>query len=102
MTKAQKTYWFNAYADQFMSWMRDNIYAPTLRFYLKNKVLGFGITLALLVLTLGSMGGGIIKFSFFPQIASDRLQISLKMPQGTNEAVADSIITHIENQAWIR
>jgi len=78
LTKAQKTYWFNAYADQFMSWMRDNIYAPTLRFYLKNKVLGFGITLALLLLTLGSMGGGIIKFSFFPQIASDRLQISLK------------------------
>ena len=100
LTKAQKTYWFNAYADQFMSWMRDNIYAPTLSFYLKNKVLGFGITLGLLVLTLGSMGGGIIKFSFFPQIASDRLQISLKMPQGTNEAVADSIIAHIENQAW--
>ena len=47
------------------------------------------------------MGGGIIKFSFFPQIASDRLAINLKMPQGTNESVADSIISHIEDKAWL-
>ena len=56
LTKAQKTYWFNAYADQFMSWMRDNIYAPTLRFYLKNKVLGFGITFGPTCIDLGING----------------------------------------------
>ena len=101
LTKAQKTYWFNAYSDKMMSWMRDKLYAPTLEYFLQNKVLGFGITFALLILTIGSMGGGIIKFSFFPQIASDRLAINLKMPQGTNESVADSIISHIEEQAWL-
>jgi multidrug efflux pump subunit AcrB len=100
LSKDQKTYWFNKYADQFISWMRDKVYGPYLEFFLKNKFLGFAVPVTLLMLTLGSMGGGIIRFTFFPPIASDRVTITLKMPQGTNENLTDSLITKIENAAW--
>lgn len=100
ITDSQKSYWFNIYADKFMSWMRDKLYAPYLRFFIKNKLLGFSIPIAILLLTFGSIGGGIIRFTFFPQIASDRVSITLKMPQGTNERITDSLITMIEKASW--
>ena len=100
LTKEQRTYWFNARADQFMSWMRDKLYGPFLHFFLHNRFLGFAIPLMFLILTIGSIGGGIIRFTFFPQIASDQINITLKMPQGTHESVADSIISIIEEATW--
>ena len=101
LSQDQKTLWFNKYADQFISWMRDTIYAPYLKFFLKNKFLGFAVPVTLLMLTIGSMGGGIIRFTFFPPIASDAVSINLTMPQGTNEKLTDSLITKIEAAAWL-
>jgi multidrug efflux pump subunit AcrB len=99
LSSAQKTYWFNKIADQSISWLRDRLYVPLLQFFLKNRVLGFAIPIFLLLLTIGSIGGGIIRVTFFPQIASDRIAISLNMPQGTHESITDSIISHIETVA---
>lgn len=100
LSKEQKTYIFNRYADQFIGWVRDKLYAPVLIFFLNHRVLGFAIPSFLFLLTIGSIGGGIIRVTFFPQIASDRISVSLKMPQGTHESITDSIIAHIENVAW--
>ena len=100
LTSKQTSYWFNKKADNFMSWMRDNIYGPYLKFFLQNRILGFAIPITLLVLTVGSIGGGIVRFTFFPQIASDRVTVTLKMPQGTNEKITDSLISVIEQAAW--
>lgn len=100
LSKEQKTYAFNRVADQFMAWVRDKVYGPVLVFFLNNRVLGFAIPIFLFLLTIGSIGGGIIRVTFFPQIASDRISVSLKMPQGTHESITDSIISHIETVAW--
>jgi multidrug efflux pump subunit AcrB len=58
------------------------------------------IPITLLAVTIGAMGGGIIRQTFFPSIASDRVVITLKMPQGTNENITDSLIQRIEDAAW--
>ncbi|UXP31917.1 efflux RND transporter permease subunit [Reichenbachiella agarivorans] len=100
LSKDQKTYVFNKYADQGMNWFRDKVYVPFLTFFLHHKVLGFGIPIFLLALTFGSMNAGIIRSTFFPQIASDRVTIELVMPQGTHESITDSISTAIEQIAW--
>ncbi|MBT8235287.1 MAG: efflux RND transporter permease subunit, partial [Bacteroidia bacterium] len=89
----------NKWGDNFMAWMRDNLYSPTIRFALENKILAFAVFLGALILTFGSIGGGIIRTSFFPRIASDRVAIELQMPNGTNEVLTDSIITMIESKA---
>lgn len=89
----------NKAGDRFMAWMRDNLYSPTIRFALEHKILAFAVFLGALILTFGSIGGGIIRTSFFPRIASDRVAIELQMPNGTNEVVTDSIISMIEEKA---
>jgi multidrug efflux pump subunit AcrB len=90
----------NKFGDRLMNFQRDKLYAPSLRFALKNKFISFSIFLALLILTAGSIGGGIIRTTFFPNISSDRVEINLTMPQGTNEGITDSLASVIENATW--
>lgn len=91
----------NQKSDKVLGQFRDAFYVPFLRFFLKNQLLGFAIPLALLIFSIGAIGGGIVNMSFFPRIASDRVTINLKMPQGTNEAITDSIISSIEEKVWL-
>jgi multidrug efflux pump subunit AcrB len=82
-----------------MKWLRDKVYSPVLRFGLNYKILTFSFFVVFVILTLASFQGGIIRGAFFPQIASDRIAITLNMPNGTNEKVTDSSISYIENKA---
>jgi len=91
----------NRTADKWLMKLRDVVYVPYLRFFLKNKFLGFAIPVALLIFSIGAISGGIVGTAFFPRIASDRISVNLKMPQGTNEMITDSIITSIEDKVWL-
>ena len=100
LQKGTKPYKFNLKAEQFMNFLRDNLYEPVLNFFLRYKLIGFAIMLGLLIFTIGGISSGIIRTTFFPQIASDRVQITLNMPQGTNENVTDSLISNLEKSVW--
>lgn len=91
----------NMYADKFLVFCRDKIYGPYLNFFLKNRFLGLAIPFALLILSFGGIQSKIVRTSFFPNMASDRVAINLAMPQGTNEMITDSIISSIEEAAWL-
>ncbi|WP_010178781.1 efflux RND transporter permease subunit [Aquimarina agarilytica] len=91
----------NTYGDRFMNACRDKIYSPVLDFVLSYKILALGILVSFLVLTLGAIGGGIIGVTLFPSIASDRVLIELEMPKGTNVKTTDSIISMIEQKAFL-
>ena len=91
----------NKLGDSLMQSLRDNIYQPTLKFSLNNRFLVLTVFVAFFSMTIGSFGGGIIRTSFFPSIASDRISISLVMPNGTNERITDSIISLIQTKAKI-
>lgn len=90
----------NAVAEKGMNFIRNRFYAPTLRFVLNNRLFSIAILFVFFILTIGSIGGGIIKVSLFPDIASTRISINLKMPQGTNVKYTDSIISMIEEKTW--
>ena len=100
LKKGGTSFTINNLADKFIDWMRTNIYEPLLRFFLTYKVLGFAIPIAILMVTLGAIEGGIIRTTFFPTVASELVQVNLKMPQGTAENQTDSILTVIEQRAW--
>lgn len=94
-----KLRYINAFGDFIMKWLRDKVYSPVLRFGLNYKILTFSFFVVFVILTVASFQGGIIRGAFFPQIASDRVAITLNMTNGTNEKVTDSIISYIESKA---
>ena len=91
----------NKNADIFLNKFRDGYYVPFLKFSLNNKVFIFCMFIASLLISVSALKGGVIKSSFFPRVASDRIQISLNMPQGTNESITDSLISSIEEKVWL-
>ncbi|MGB7841832.1 MAG: efflux RND transporter permease subunit, partial [Salinimicrobium sp.] len=90
----------NRVGDRIMVFQRDKIYSPVLKFVLNNQLFSLGILFAVLILTIGSIGGGIIRVTLFPSIASDRVSIDLLMPEGVNPQRTDSIISMVEAAAW--
>lgn len=90
----------NVVGDRIMSFLRDRIYAPVLRFSLKNQIFSLSIFLALFIITIGAIGGNIVRITLFPSIASDRVFIDLLMAEGVNPEKTDSIISYIEKAAW--
>jgi len=94
-----KLRYINTFGDSIMTWLRDKLYSPILRFALNYKFLTFSFFIVFLILTKASFEGGIIRGAFFPRIASDNVRITLNMPNGTNEKVTDSIISFIEQKA---
>ncbi len=91
----------NKIGDKIISFLRDGMYSRVLRFSLNNRFLSLAIGFSILILTVGAIGGGMIRTSFFPQLASDRVSVTLKMPEGTPGYVTDSILTAIESKAWL-
>lgn len=100
LSKDQKTFAFNRWADKILYWLRDKLYMPSLKFALRFKLPLLGLMIALLAITGGSVGGGIIKSTFFPVISSDKVDIILNMPQGANPEDTDSLLSIIEKAAW--
>ncbi|MFD2529565.1 efflux RND transporter permease subunit [Polaribacter marinaquae] len=91
----------NKAADRLLMKLRDTFYMPFLKFCLQNKVFALSLPIALVIFSIMAMNAGIVKQAFFPRIASDRVQIALTMPQGTNEQITDSIISSIEEKVWL-
>ncbi len=90
----------NRTGDRVMVFLRDRIYTPVLRFVLKHNFLSFAIITAVLILTIASIAGGIIKVTIFPSIASDRVSINLLLAEGVNPKTTDSIISLVEDRTW--
>ncbi|RMG79691.1 MAG: efflux RND transporter permease subunit [Bacteroidetes bacterium] len=86
--------------DNFMVWMRDKLYAPTLRFCMHHKALAFSMIMATLIITIGAIRGGVIQTTFFPNIETDNITVSLTMPAGTPESVTTMWLSKIEEAAW--
>ncbi|GAB7256059.1 efflux RND transporter permease subunit [Polaribacter sp. OB-PA-B3] len=91
----------NKAADRLLMKLRDTFYMPFLKFCLQNKIFALSLPIALVIFSIMAMNAGIVKQAFFPRIASDRVQITLTMPQGTNEQITDSIISSIEEKVWL-
>ena len=58
-------------------------YRRFLRRSLHNRYATLAVAMSILLISLGLVGGGIIKFRFMPAVESDIIMVSLEMPQGT-------------------
>ncbi len=101
MKKDGQSFILNKYADQGINWVRDKVYSPALRFTLDNRLFAFCIPLALLIMTIGAIQGGVIGVSYFPPFSSDRITIALSMPEGTSEDITVELMEKIEQAAEI-
>jgi multidrug efflux pump subunit AcrB len=77
----------------------ERVYRPTLERVLHQRYLALATGLALLVLSFGVVGGGLVKFVFFPDIGGDVVAAELTMPQGTSAWVTERAVDQMEGAA---
>ncbi|MBU2551360.1 MAG: efflux RND transporter permease subunit [Proteobacteria bacterium] len=77
----------------------DGPYSRFLDFCLRWRYAVMALALAVLLLTLGTWTGGLIKFTFFPKVESDVLQCYVTMPTGTPAERTTEVVTRLENAA---
>jgi multidrug efflux pump subunit AcrB len=86
--------------DKLIFGLRDKIYAPFLNWILAHKGLSLAGVTSMFILTFGLVGGGIIKFTFFPQAPSDMFTIDLALKPGVNEQITKEKLFYVEDMAW--
>ncbi|MCP4580545.1 MAG: efflux RND transporter permease subunit [candidate division Zixibacteria bacterium] len=83
-----------------IKYLTHKIYAPALNAALEHKWITIVTPIALVMLTIGLIGGGIIGVTFFPVIDGDTIPINLTLVAGSQEAETDSLLARIETVCW--
>jgi multidrug efflux pump subunit AcrB len=77
-----------------------NWYAPTLEKAIRNRGLTFSVFAAFLILTIGVVTSGLVRFVIFPVAPSDFIMVQMEMENGTAPTVRDRAIERIENAVF--
>lgn len=89
-----------AYMDGVMGSLRDVRYARFYDRFMRHRMFTIGVAFFLLAATIGSVGAGIIKTTFFPVIERDDVAVDLEMVTGTRENIVFSELQRMEELAW--
>ncbi|MDT8321870.1 MAG: efflux RND transporter permease subunit [Xanthomonadales bacterium] len=78
----------------------DDHYMPFLRKSLHNRYLTLSIFIAALILAIGLLAGGILRFVFFPDITADFLEVQLEMNEGTPPELTHEALRQVQRGLW--
>lgn len=79
----------------------DRVFKPSLEFGLKYRYFTVAHAITLLILMIGFVGGGHVKFTFFPKMDADNVVALLTMPLGTPAEKTAEAIKKLEKSAAI-
>ena len=82
-----------------LEWFIAKVYTPVLRAALAFRYVTIALGVAALVLTIGYLAGGRMRFAFFPRVESDRVQASAELPFGAPVAAARLVAQELEETA---
>ncbi|NNK37766.1 MAG: efflux RND transporter permease subunit, partial [Xanthomonadales bacterium] len=78
----------------------DDRYAPFLDKALKRRYLTLSVFISLLILSIGLLAGGILRFVFFPDFTADFLQVQLEMAEGTPASQTHDALRRVQDGLW--
>lgn len=81
--------WFNHF--------RDNLFKRIIRKAVHFRWLTVATAMAALILSVGLVAGGKIKFTFFPEVDGDSLKANVQFTAGTSAATVREFLNHLEN-----
>lgn len=90
---------FQDWFAQKLRWVADTYYRKTLEAALEWRYLTVALGICLFLATIGVVGGGWLKFTFFPQVEADNVVAMLTMPQGTSVETTSQAVRRLEESA---
>lgn len=91
--KANRFQKFRDFFSEGIKTFINNKYAPFLATAVRNRYTTVAVFMAMLILTVGLFGGGIVRFVFFPNIPSDFMIASFELEPGSSLEQRDNVLT---------
>ena len=86
--------------ERIIDFMRYTIYGRILRIVIRYKYVMIFAPVFLIMITVGLFSGGFIKYTFFPAIEFDQIQIELAYKPGSGEKRTIETLKMIEEEVW--
>ena len=93
--------WLNHLSSSFGKYLNHLIYGPfnaVLTYMLKFRYVSLALALASIIITIGMIGGNIIKYRFFPKVESDTIKVRLQMIPGTSAEETAKVLKMVEEK----
>jgi multidrug efflux pump subunit AcrB len=78
----------------------DDHYAPFLSKAIEHRYLTLSVFVSMLILSIGLLAGGVLRFVFFPDLTSDFLRVELVMAEGTPPEKTHDALRQIQDALW--
>ncbi len=82
-------------ADSRLQQFLKNHYRPLLEKAIEYRYLTIAIFLTLLILSFGAVGGGYVRYVFFPEMGGDYINADVELNEGVDEDRAFEIVAHM-------
>lgn len=91
---------FQRYFSEGLHHFVDRRYIPLLESAIRRRYLTLAIFISTLILSIGLVAGGILKYVFFPDFTADFLQVTLEMNEGTVPSRTHEALEKIQDGLW--
>ena len=79
-----------------MAWFVHRLYVPFLKLALQWRYIAFCSAIAILLLTLGLVAGGLLKFEVFPEVDGFVINANVEFPSGTPRETTEKAVQQID------
>lgn len=86
----------NVKCSEAMAWFSETVYTPMLRFSLNHPTVPLALSVAMFLVTIGLVRGGIVPTVLFPKTDNNLLHATITFPDGTAAAVTDAATRKME------
>ncbi|MBW2216491.1 MAG: efflux RND transporter permease subunit [Deltaproteobacteria bacterium] len=84
------------YTSSGMEWFVENVYKPFLSKILYWRYISFCVAISILLLTVGLIKGGVLKFEVFPEVDGFIITSTIEFPNGTPADVTRAAIEQVD------
>ncbi|MCC7387473.1 MAG: efflux RND transporter permease subunit [Phycisphaerales bacterium] len=81
--------------DSGLDWVREQLVGRPVTAMIRHRYLSAGAVVAVFLVSLGLVAGGIVKFQPFPSLDGDVLEARILLPQGTPLARTESVVSRV-------
>ncbi len=89
------------YTEGFFTWLRDYAYDRVIKLVLEWRYIVMGVPVAMILITLGLIGGQIIKTTFFPRMEFDSFNINIAFTPGSGEKQTMEYLERFDSIVWV-
>ncbi len=88
------------YTERFFKWLRDYAYDRVMNLVLEWRYIVLGVPAGMIIITLGLIGGQVIKTTFFPRMEFDSFNINVAFTPGSGEKQTMVYLEKFDKVVW--